>query len=311
MSCLKKYPSKRVSVFDFALSDQEGQDDFYLFINEPAYSGLKQRQFDENQGYIIQKIQVQRKKLDEIIDPNIKIDLIKIDVEGGELPVMKGARRIIESQKPYIIFESGKGASELFGTSEKSIYVFLVEYCGMCINTLDGFLLGRSELNSAEFANIYDNLDRYYFIAHKPLNAEQRLAFFQNYILCLDSKIYELDLLRSKVEIMEGYLQGLKDELRPVNIIDWGDRQTFVGAPVNLQPDGSSAMWIKAENLNLLDIKDIFFGSVPCEMRPTVCEDFFTIDIPNVVINTVGSYEVTIHEGIGRKTSVGIFNVVG
>ena len=108
---------------------------------------------------------------------------------------------------------------------------------------------------------------------------------------------------------MEGYVHGLRDKLPPVNILDWGERGTMEGIPVNLQPDGSSAIWVKAENLNPLDIQNIFFGSIPCRMRPTVCKDFFTIDVPDSVINKSGEYKITIEEGIGRRTQVGFFRV--
>ena len=42
--------------------------------------------------------------LDEDIDPNMRVDFMKIDVEGSDLEALKGARKIL-SQRPIIDFE--------------------------------------------------------------------------------------------------------------------------------------------------------------------------------------------------------------
>jgi len=48
--------------------------------------------------------------LDEFCESNgiIRVDLIKIDTEGHELPVLKGAVNILKKQQPVIIFETGR-----------------------------------------------------------------------------------------------------------------------------------------------------------------------------------------------------------
>lgn len=51
------------------------------------------------------KLKVKLEKLDEFCKNLNKITLIKIDTEGHEYEVLKGAERIIKKHKPLIIFE--------------------------------------------------------------------------------------------------------------------------------------------------------------------------------------------------------------
>ncbi|MFA6008544.1 MAG: FkbM family methyltransferase [Desulfobacteraceae bacterium] len=48
--------------------------------------------------------------IDEFCESNeiIRVDLIKIDTEGHELPALKGAVNILKKQQPVIIFETGR-----------------------------------------------------------------------------------------------------------------------------------------------------------------------------------------------------------
>ena len=48
---------------------------------------------------------VKIKVLDDFFDPNTAVDFIKIDCEGSELSVLKGALSLIERDKPNIVFE--------------------------------------------------------------------------------------------------------------------------------------------------------------------------------------------------------------
>ena len=52
---------------------------------------------------IKQKIEI--KKLDDLIDLDVKVDLIKIDTEGNELDCLLGAKKVIEKSRPHVVFE--------------------------------------------------------------------------------------------------------------------------------------------------------------------------------------------------------------
>jgi hypothetical protein len=66
------------------------------------------------------------KKLDDIVELVDKdIRLIKIDVEGHELNVLRGASRILNRQKPIVIFEQQQHSDE--AKSPAPSVVFLIE----------------------------------------------------------------------------------------------------------------------------------------------------------------------------------------
>ncbi len=65
--------------------------------------------------------------LDDFIDSydKVKIGLIKLDAEGAELPVLHGAQKLIERDKPYIMYEELEDRTRLFGYSIADLRSFL------------------------------------------------------------------------------------------------------------------------------------------------------------------------------------------
>lgn len=162
-SLASKYAGK-AQVFPFALSDHDGVTEFNLVLDDPAYSGLKQREY-KTADTRVEKIEVEVRTLDGVLsDRQCKIDLIKIDVEGGEFGVLKGATQILEKDKPVIIFEFGKGASEYYGTKPEELFGFFQKH-NYAIYTLSAFQKNNSSLSAAEFLVSYDNKIDYYYIA--------------------------------------------------------------------------------------------------------------------------------------------------
>jgi len=153
------------NLFPFALSNKEGESSFQLVKNAPAYSGIKKRRYDISNPEI-EEIKVELKKLDDIVPQEDKISLIKIDVEGGEFDVLKGAIKILKRDKPIIIFECGKGASDFYGTNPKELYSFITSEIGMNIFTLQSFINKNKALNNDQFVEYFDNNKEYYFVAN-------------------------------------------------------------------------------------------------------------------------------------------------
>jgi len=109
-------------------------------------------------------IVVKTEKMDTVIPLNTKVDLIKIDVEGGELLVLEGAVEILKRDKPVVIFEHGIGASDYYGSSPDKIHNLFTN-CKMKIFTLENFLNKGKQLTLAEFEKQYYNQVNYYFVA--------------------------------------------------------------------------------------------------------------------------------------------------
>jgi FkbM family methyltransferase len=152
-----------ITFLPFALADKNGTASFNYVKNAPAYSGLNKREYAQKQPDI-QEINVEIKRLDDLIPENVKIDFIKIDVEGAELGVLKGATRIIEKNKPVIIFESGIGASDYYGTSPENVFDFFDKEVKMKLALLKGFL-DRKSLSRQEYIDVYNRREEYSFVA--------------------------------------------------------------------------------------------------------------------------------------------------
>ncbi len=160
----QKYSQKNVELYNVALSDENAVAIFHVVKNAPAYSGLKQRKYAVAHPEI-EQIEVDVRRMDEMIEGPIKRDFIKIDVEGAELGVLKGAEGILKRDKPLVLFEFGKGASDFYQTTSRDIYDFLVHNCGLHIYTLSGFLKSRKPLSLQQLGEFYTSNREYYFVA--------------------------------------------------------------------------------------------------------------------------------------------------
>ncbi|MBI3259966.1 MAG: FkbM family methyltransferase [Ignavibacteriae bacterium] len=156
--------SKSAAILPYALSDKKGTTTFNYVKNAPAYSGINKRTYVvENPD--IEEITVEMMRLDDCIPQDIPIHFIKIDVEGGEFGVLKGAERIINESKPIILFESGLGASDFYGTTAEDIFGFLTNEFSMNIFTLKTWLNQGKPLTKEEFMRYFTSNEEYYFLA--------------------------------------------------------------------------------------------------------------------------------------------------
>ncbi|MEZ4966920.1 MAG: FkbM family methyltransferase [Saprospiraceae bacterium] len=155
---------KNCRLYDIALSDRAGTSSFNYVVSNPSYSGLVRRHYDHPNEQDTQ-ITVKTERLDALIPAGQQIDLIKIDVEGGELQVLRGATAILARCKPVVIFEHGLGASELYGATPEQVYD-LLEQCGLRVSLMSRFLSGAAPLGRADFCRHYYRKLNYYFIAY-------------------------------------------------------------------------------------------------------------------------------------------------
>jgi len=159
----KKYGSK-AALYNMALANEAGEAEFTIFKNRPAVSGLKERGF-ENAQYEKEKIKVKVERLDDIIPQDQPVELIKIDVEGAELEVLKGAKRILRSYKPVVLFEFGKGGSDLYGATAELMYDFFDEL-GYTLTLQQYFLKNQPGFNRHEFIGQFEKGYNFFFMAY-------------------------------------------------------------------------------------------------------------------------------------------------
>ena len=107
---------KNIKIYNAGLSDKNCVKDFYNYeLNHGGSSVIKNKEVPYTKHkakfYNFDKLNLKK-----------KIDLVKIDVEGDELNVLKGMEKTLKSSSPIIIFECQK--NEIFdGTS--SVIKFL------------------------------------------------------------------------------------------------------------------------------------------------------------------------------------------
>lgn len=119
----KKFPF--IKVHACAVGDQDGEVSFYINTRQSGYSSLGKPAVEGDS--FIREVRVPIKRLDELVAPN-DIDVIKIDVEGAELGVLRGSRKIIETSCPIIMFESAPpGDPDGSGFTKEDLWQFLTE----------------------------------------------------------------------------------------------------------------------------------------------------------------------------------------
>lgn len=138
-----------VSVFPCALGNCTGRVTFFHLLNLPGWSGLKAQPYPVASK--VETIEVDIKRLDDILPPDTRIDFIKVDVEGAELEVFEGVKTTIKRNGPCILFEHGRIHNLECGTTPEMVYDLLVNDCGLGIYCLDG----RGPLTKGELVELY------------------------------------------------------------------------------------------------------------------------------------------------------------
>jgi len=95
----------------------------------------------------------------------LKIDFIKIDVEGAEYLVLRGSTKTLLRSKPIVIFEYGLGASNYYGIEPAVMFGFFDKEVNYNIYLIENFLKGKPCLKKEEFISQYNERRNYYFVA--------------------------------------------------------------------------------------------------------------------------------------------------
>ena len=153
---------KNCDIRQVGLSNIRGVSTFNYVKTNPAYSGIKKRTYPRKES--IEEISINLDTLDNQLFDATRIDFIKIDVEGGELNVLRGGVNIIMKFNPVIVFEYGLGASEFYDAMPKEMWSFFDEV-KYSIYTLKNFIESPSPISLIEFEEIFNTNKEYYFVA--------------------------------------------------------------------------------------------------------------------------------------------------
>jgi FkbM family methyltransferase len=114
------FPS--IVVHQCAAGERAATASFYVDLRRSGYSSLSSKNAPATDS--VKAIDVQVSTLDELISA-ANVDVIKIDVEGAELGVIRGAKRLIERCRPVVMFESGP--HEVLGFTKEAIWQTFAE----------------------------------------------------------------------------------------------------------------------------------------------------------------------------------------
>lgn len=133
-----KFPN--ATVLPYAVGDRDGEMPYAEDASNPALSRL---------GDTGQTVRVVA--LDSVLPADYRVDLLKIDVEGFEIAVLRGARNLIRKHHPPIVFEVGANyATNPFGFSRGDLFEFMREN-GYSISVFGDYLAGREPLTMEQF----------------------------------------------------------------------------------------------------------------------------------------------------------------
>lgn len=135
------FPS--VDVRNAAVSDRTGEATFHRVRDRDSRSSLSPLEFPEDR---LDRFSVRVQDLDSGLPDDFVPALIKIDVEGAEEQVIRGAASTLARHRPTVVFEHNASARH-FGTSSEALHE-LLRGAGLRIFDIDGNgPYGRDELD--------------------------------------------------------------------------------------------------------------------------------------------------------------------
>jgi FkbM family methyltransferase len=155
----QRFPA--VDVRCAALAEEPGEAEFTHVTSNSGYSGLREREYPREEQ--LEKLRVRIERLDDEVPDDFVPSLVKIDVEGAEEGVLKGAVRLLERHRPVVAFEHGKGAAPAYGTRPGTIHELLVDRVGLRIFDMDG----EGPYSRAQFEEVFELGTHWNFFASR------------------------------------------------------------------------------------------------------------------------------------------------
>jgi len=144
-----KHKFPKVNIQQIALSDTPSEATFYHYPHKSGFNGLRHKQKIAND----KQFKVRCERLDDVVPSDRQIDFIKVDVEGGELNVFRGANNLLQRCQPYLLFECTRSGLTSFGLSPNEIFNFLTQQHSYSVFLIKDWLNGKEPLNLEKFSH--------------------------------------------------------------------------------------------------------------------------------------------------------------
>ncbi|MEG5001828.1 FkbM family methyltransferase [Microcoleus sp. B4-D4] len=198
---LNRYLSNQnVTVKQVALSSSVGKSEFIINHGAPEESGLKERIYNNPELKILEKIIVATDTIDNIFRDASAIEYIKIDTEGGEIDILRGAVSIIQKFRPFISVEYGKPSYSAYAHNQDTLFLYSQEQ-QYVITDLFG--------NPIENIDIWrECVDTFYWDYY--LVPQEKLSFFSS---TLTAQVSQVVRETNKIELKEKYQPCNPDQM--------------------------------------------------------------------------------------------------
>jgi FkbM family methyltransferase len=143
-----------LSISPYALSDFSGETEFVVATEALAYSGLKERKYDWPTPVV--RIPVQVRTLDALCADLPSLRFMKIDAEGGEYHILKGAARMLARFRPVVTFEFGMNSLEGYDLTPADMAWFWAEQGYKLYDILGNLLTNEFFELSAQHQLVWD-----------------------------------------------------------------------------------------------------------------------------------------------------------
>ncbi len=142
----------RVTVVPMALADVSDRHDFFLS------GGGDTSSLQEPEG-AFERIEVTTTTLDAWLDPEVRVDVVKLDIEGGEPAALRGMRETLERAGPdlVVLAECNPSALERFGSSTDELVELLCKQ-GLNVRWIDESRGSTRPLDELDLSHGYVNL---------------------------------------------------------------------------------------------------------------------------------------------------------
>lgn len=146
-----------VDVRAVALSDHDGDRPFYVHRRLASRSSLRRVGFAPEE---LETITVPVRTLDGSLPEGFAPRLIKLDVEGAELEVLRGALGTLQRHRPVVLFEHQASTARYFDSSPEAVVELLAE-AGLRVFDMDG----AGPYSGAGLRAVYERGRRWNFLA--------------------------------------------------------------------------------------------------------------------------------------------------
>jgi FkbM family methyltransferase len=159
-----KFPE--VDVRELALSNKTGDAAFFIYSGFSANPHSRSGNNSLRGTPDARKVIVNCARLDDVLPAEYQVHFIKLDIEGGELDVLRGAALTLERHRPTLMFHSSQSGLAPFGITTLDIFEFLTKR-GYGIFLINDYLDNGKALTFEHF----DEAHRYPFKAFRFIAA--------------------------------------------------------------------------------------------------------------------------------------------